>query len=387
MRICYLCNEYPPSRHGGIGTFTQVQSEAMVRSGHEVRVIGVYRDDDPASDYGRPQGVQVWRLRSPGYRMGWLAGRYRLYRQVAEWCRRGEVDLVDAPDYEGWIAYWPALAVPVVCRMHGSQTFFAAELGHAIRQLAYHLEWASVRRADFCCSPSQYAADRTRWLLGCGARPIEVIPYGVDLPEFLPSLRRTPGRAIFTGTLTPKKGVLHLARAWSEVVRRRPDAELHWLGKDGRAPGGGSMQELLRTQVDQRTADRMVFHGHQPRERLFDMLSHASVAVFPSHAETFGLGPAEAMACGCPTIYSRRGPGPELIRDDQDGLLIDPDRPEELVASILTVFDNEELARRLGRAGRQRIEQTFAIKSLAARNEAFYASCIDHFRRARRHAA
>jgi hypothetical protein len=47
LELCFICSEYPPGPHGGIGTMTQVLARALVARGHGVRVIGVYQRDYP----------------------------------------------------------------------------------------------------------------------------------------------------------------------------------------------------------------------------------------------------------------------------------------------------------------------------------------------------
>ncbi len=109
-------------------------------------------------------------------------------------------------------------------------------------------------------------------------------------------------------------------------------------------------------------------------------LSHARVAVYPSFAEAFAIAPLEAMAVGCPTIYSTRGSGPELITAGRDGLLIDPAREDELAAAILRVLDDDGLARSLGEAGHARVRSDFSLEDFVERNVAYYASCIERHR-------
>jgi glycosyltransferase involved in cell wall biosynthesis len=109
-------------------------------------------------------------------------------------------------------------------------------------------------------------------------------------------------------------------------------------------------------------------------------LRHATVAVFPSYAEAFAFAPLESMAQGCPTVYSTRGSGTELIRDGQDGILVDPDRPAEIAAAILRLLRDPALARRMGAAGRARVAQEFSLDVLLDRNVTFYRACIDGFR-------
>jgi glycosyltransferase involved in cell wall biosynthesis len=90
----------------------------------------------------------------------------------------------------------------------------------------------------------------------------------------------------------------------------------------------------------------------------------------------------EAMAAGCPTIYSRRSSGCELIRHGQDGVLIDPDDTEELAAAIVSMLKDDLLAERLGLAGQQRVRHNFTTQKLMPRLEEFYRQCIQRFQMA-----
>ena len=79
-----------------------------------------------------------------------------------------------------------------------------------------------------------------------------------------------------------------------------------------------------------------------------------------AHMETFGLAPVEAMSVGRPTIYSRTGPGPEVVEDGVSGLLCDPADPHDIAAKIDQILDQPRaLAQRLGQAARQRVSRTF----------------------------
>jgi glycosyltransferase involved in cell wall biosynthesis len=91
----------------------------------------------------------------------------------------------------------------------------------------------------------------------------------------------------------------------------------------------------------------------------------------------------EAMACACPTIYSNRTSGPELVRDGVNGLLIDPDDPGAIATAIIRLLGDAALARRLGQAGRRHVAEHFSIDVLAAVNEAFYRDCLTRFARVR----
>jgi len=378
MKICFLCNEYPPVRGGGIGVFTQVLGRALAGAGHEVRVLGVIPPDLPVSEYEEDRGVRVWRLRRRLTHLAWVAARYTLARTAALWARRGEIDLLEAPDYQGWTAGWPRLAVPVVARLHGSLSYFVIEAGQRPGWFIYRAERAALEGADSLCSVSRYTALRTSEIFRLRSRPIAVLHNPVEVPAEAPDPCGRSCDVVFSGTLAAKKGIQSLVRAWPLVAASCHGATLHIFGKDARAESGGSTREALERQLNGSGAT-VQFHGHVPRETVLAALDSARVAVFPSYAEAFALAPLEAMAHGCPTIYSRRGSGPELIRDGTDGLLVDPDDPRQIAAAIERVLTEPGLALRLGEAGRRRVCRDFSCDVLLRRNEQYYAACLEAF--------
>jgi glycosyltransferase involved in cell wall biosynthesis len=378
MRICFVCSEYPPGPHGGIGTLTRILARALVRAGHDARVVGVYREGYPGLPEEEDNGVRVWRLREAHGPGGWLRSRIELFRLVNRWVRRGEIDLVEGSDWEGFAAGWRKLPIPVVVRLSGSATYFAAELGQQVKWSTFLIERASLRRADYQCSESRYQAERTREIFRLGSGPDAVIYNPVDISNGSGPYVRSRNQVVFAGTLTAKKGIISLMRVWSSVRATHPDAELHVFGKDGQNEDGQSMQIFLESRFAG-PGSGVCFHGHVRLEELVDAFRTASVAVLPSYAEGFALTPLHAMAVGCPTIYTRRGSGPELIEDGRTGLLVDPDRPEEITSAILRVLSDDDFAARLGESGRQLIRDDFSIDTLIRKNEAFYSDCVARF--------
>lgn len=378
MRIFLECSEYPPGPHGGIGTLIQLLARGLVRSGHQVKVGGIYSPDYPAPDREVDEGVEVFRFREAHGRFSWVPARVRFFRVLSRWSRAGEVDLIEVPDYGAPAAGWPSLPVPVIARLSGSASFFAAEMGWTLKR-EFYLELASLRRADFWCSESEYMAAKTRELYKLRSAPSAIIYNPVTLPELTPECDRCRRRVVFAGTLTEKKGIIPLIEAWSRVHAASPEAELHIWGKDTRTEERGSMKELLLSRLSGGAAASVRFHGQVPLDELLDQFHTARLAVLPSYAEGFALTPLHAMAAACPTVYTRRGSGPELIEDERHGLLIDPARPDEIAEAILRLLRDDELADRLGRAGRRHVEENFSLDTLIKQNERFYEDCLRRF--------
>lgn len=379
MRVVFVCDEYPPGPHGGIGTMVHTLARGLAADGHEVRVLGTYPRDYPAPDHEVDAGVSVWRARLPRGPLAWVRARLALRARVFRWCRDGLADVVEVADWGGAAAGWPRLPVPVVARLHGSATFFAAEMGRTVDRRTRMLEWSSLHRVDYWASTSRYTAERTRALFDLPTEADAILPNAVALPP-RSAKRRSANRVVFTGTLTAKKGVRPLIEAWPLVLARVPHAELHLYGKDGRSEYGGGMRDELCSRLPVAAAGRVHFHGHVSVGEVLDALGEARAAVFPSYAEAFAHAPLEAMAAGCPTVYTTRGSGRELITPEHDGLLVDPDDRMAIATALVRLLTDDSLALRLGEAGRATVAERFSVERLVAMSTQFHARCAELFR-------
>ncbi len=374
LRIAFVCHEYPPCRNGGIGTFTRQLGRALAASGHEVRAIGMYHPGFPGPGVELDEGVQVYRLARAQRDFLSIRARWELYAKIRAWVEAGEVDVIEVPDYEGWAAGWPRMNVPVVTRLHGSATYFSLEMGRRPTRTLQTAEWASVRRADFVCSVSVYVGSRTQKIFRLKAAP-HVAYNPVEPGELVPLAERSNNFVMYCGSLTAKKGIQFLIKAWPRVLQECPGAQLHIFGKD--LPfGDATMKEYLLSSLNHGTEQTVTFHGHVSRAELLEALRNARVAVFPSLSEAFALGPMEAMSSGCPTVYSRRASGPELIRHGADGLLVEPTDLEDLAAAIVNVLKDGAVASRLGNNGYKRVSETFSYERLLPQFESFYRRCM-----------
>ncbi len=376
MRICFICHEYPPFPHGGIGTFVQVLGRALVQMGHKVRVAGLYPSNFQVAAREDDHGVEVFRLRESPNDWGGMRARMKLFSLIGRWARRGEIDLIEVPDAQGWAAFWPKMRVPVITRVHGSATYFARVLEKKWtrdRKIMDWLERKAIRRSDFWCSVSQYAADRTAEIFDL-APPTAISRVPIAVPPEIDFAQRDPGRVMYTGTLTPKKGIISLVRAWPSVRHRCPRAELHIYGK-----GDAAMQCMLMRELDGDSRSSVQFHGHTARPEVLRQLQQARVAVFPSYAEAFAFAPLEAMVTGCPTVYSTRTSGPEAMEHEKEGLLVDPDNIPELANSLIRILTDDCLAAEMGRAGRERVIRDFSIERVTKDIERYYRERLIRF--------
>lgn len=378
MHICYLCSEYPPGPHGGVGTFTQTLGRALVRRGHSVTVVGFGQSMRTGIVQHEDEGVTVIRIRSSRVpRLGALSSSISLQRALRRVNAVRRIDVLEGSELS--LALLPRRLLPVkVIRMHGGHHFFCHDLGQERKPVRSWLERRSFRNADYLCAVSRHVANVTSELLDLHQRNIEILPNPVDTVYFAPqpSVTEVPYRIIFVGTICEKKGVRQLIQAMPAILEREPRAHLQLVGRDWHDPSTGeNYTDEMRQIAAQLAPGRVSFLGTVNNNDLPILLATASVCVMPSHAEAMSLTWLEALSIGRPLVASRAGPGPEVVEDRVSGLLCDPHDPKSIASCVSTLLAEPALRERLGQGARRRALAQFSLEALAIQNENFYARC------------
>ncbi|MBS1790727.1 MAG: glycosyltransferase family 4 protein [Acidobacteria bacterium] len=376
MHICFLCNEYPPWRHGGVGSFTQTLARELVKCGNRVTVLGLYSCEKILDE--RDESVRVVRIphaKLPG--TGFLINGARLRYVLRYLHSQDAMDVVEGPELS--LSMIPAdFPAAKVIRMNGGHRFFADTLGEKPKFWRSWLERRSFSRADHLCAVSKFVAEKTRQLLELGQLSIAVLPNPVDTLVFAPQPPEfeTDGSILFAGTVCEKKGIRQLVQAMPRIVAAVPSAHLLIAGRDWLDPDtGDSFTEKLRRLIPANLAESITFLGMVEHATLPEIMAQASVCVYPSHMEAMPLAWLEALAMGKAVLASQTGPGPEAIEDGVSGLLCNPYDSDSIAEKVILLLKDRELRRRLGQQARQRAIDLFSVETLVRRNQEFYSRC------------
>ena len=106
----------------------------------------------------------------------------------------------------------------------------------------------------------------------------------------------------------------------------------------------------------------------------FRYYAEATIAVVPSVYEGFGLPAGEAMACGVPVISTDGGALPEVVGDA--GVVVPAKSVDGLAQAIDDLLSNPERRQQLGRAGKQRIDETFCWNVCAREMTDYYRQVL-----------
>jgi glycogen synthase len=404
MNIVLVSQEYPPSIHGGIGTYTNTVAHSFGKEGHNVHVIALASNGHSKEIYH--SGVTVHRIglryvnllwrrplrylrlyeRSPQF-TSWIAWANAVRVKIEELSRNTNIDVVEAPDYlgQGLLVSWPKRLTPLIARLHNPATIVYPDNGVPVTpdlQRAMQLERISVKRSDRIISPSTAILQRLSSLWNLDGKSVDIIPCPVDTDLFSPPANVTRSAiepiVLYVGRLSEAKGVRCLLDAAAMVLEKFPKAQFHFVGAEAPHPelGGISYSDYV-AQGNHRGADRFRFHG---RVSLDDLPAHyraASLCVVPSIGfESFGITCVEAMACGRPLVATRVGGIPDLVMDGVTGRLIAAADSEALARAISELLSSPESLVSMGAAGRQRVLERYSIQRIVAQQLKAYHAAI-----------
>jgi glycosyltransferase involved in cell wall biosynthesis len=253
--------------------------------------------------------------------------------------------------------------LPLVVSLHGSDVSVAqrsAWLGRAAR-------W-SFERSSAVTAPSEDLLQRARSLGAKGT--LELIPYGGDTETFevnprdAVAMRSTLGltesdvAVMGIGRFVYWKGFDDLVDAIARARESAPSVRLILVGD-------GDLREDLERRVSRNGLGGLVtFAGMAPRDDVPTYLAAADVVVVPSvHYDGYVDGlpnvALEAMAAARPVIATRVGGLPQVIRDGENGLLVDERDPTALANAIVRLAKDAKLRRTMGELGSALIDSSF----------------------------
>lgn len=228
---------------------------------------------------------------------------------------------------------------------------------------------------------SGYVARRLRgsWL---PAGEPWIVPNAVEIPD---AEARAEGRSVrsefgwpgnwplvlWCGRLQRWKGAHVFVRAAALVQKKLAEARFlvvggSLFGLEPRYP-----QELRSLAKELQIDARLRFAGH--REDVGRLMAASDIVVQSSIApEPFGMVLLEAMVRGKPVIASDAGGPREIVLAGETGLLVPPNDAAALADAILKVLDDLGLGRKIGEAGRRRVEECFGIRTMIGKIEALY---------------
>ncbi len=207
----------------------------------------------------------------------------------------------------------------------------------------------SIKRADHIITISNSAKSELVNVLGISEEKIDIISPGVDYDIFNTRVNaETKSRVkhkyslpdeyiLYLGTLEPRKNISTLIKAFIKLKKEKKITEkLVIAGKKG-----WNYENIYKIIYKNNFENEIIFTGYVDENEKPAIYQMSKLFVFPSLYEGFGIPVLESMASGVPVIVSNTSSLPEVVEDA--GILVDPQKVEDIEISIYKVLTNEKL--------------------------------------------
>lgn len=282
--------------------------------------------------------------------------------------------------------------IPVIRRLNPNIRICLHSHDHALADFDRGLTLRRLQGAELILGCSRHVTDNIRQRFPELADRCHHLHNGVD-ERFLdvPSRPGASREVLFVGRLSPEKGVHVLVEAFGRVAQRH-DASLCLVGPNDLAPKqfvdpfrrdpaiAGIARyygrpQLYLDELKKAAGPRVRFTGPLANDRIGERQAEAGLFGFVSlWHEPFGIPIIEAMAAGLPVVATRAGAFPEIVEDGVTGLLVERGDVAGLATALDRLLGDPALRRKMGEAGRRRVQERFLWDHAVARLEDLYAA-------------
>jgi glycosyltransferase involved in cell wall biosynthesis len=251
-------------------------------------------------------------------------------------------------------------------------TLMEDELTTPFAKLRIQAEGDALRHARVIVSPSKDTLVRTidRYGLRVNATHHIVNPVGLDsgAPMWEPQ-GCNRSAILFVGRFDLCKGADVMLGAFRQMLARRQELKLLFVGPDRGLPGADGRKINFREYVDvlypSEKRANVNYLGVLSGRELLRLRTTAQVTVVPSRFETQGYTLLEAMIQGCPVVASDAGALPESIADGRNGILFKSGDPDDLASKLWTVLEDPTRAIGIGVAAKDFVSEYHAAPRIA----------------------
>jgi alpha-maltose-1-phosphate synthase len=399
VKVLLLTNEYPPNNYGGAGVHVEYLSRELARlMPVEVRCFGnqSFRSGN-LTVRGFELDTSQFNCPKP------LRSTLGAVQRCTDFNAAGiEAQIVHC---HTWYSHWGGIlaqknyGIPLVITVHSLEPlrpWKREQLGGGY-DFTLWLEKTALEMADAVIAVSNETKADIARLFNVPPERLQVIYNGIDLDEYKPvtsqdALTRfgiDPAKPflLFVGRITRQKGIIHLVRAIEFM-----DDDFQIVLCAG-APDTPEIATEMQIAIEraQRSRKGVIWIDEMlDKPSVIQFYSHAAVFCCPSIYEPFGIINLEAMACETAVVASAVGGIKEVVVDGKTGFLVpveqmtespfEPLQPEkfarDLAVKINELMRDEKLRQSFGKAGRQRAEEKFSWRAIAAQTKELYCELL-----------
>jgi glycosyltransferase involved in cell wall biosynthesis len=374
LRIAIDVTSVPPQK-GGVGFYLAGLIDALQKVDNDNHYV-IFADESQCPDF---------KVDASTFTVVGMSNKRRPTRLLWEqlvlpaMIKKLRIDVLHSPHYTRPLRDLSCASVVVFHDM----TFYLLPRHHVFWKKLFfcNIIPLSARKADRIIAVSESTKRDMQEILGISGNKIDVIMHAVstsyrpDIPqsciEVVSRKYNLPQEYIlFVGTIEPRKNVPRLIEAYRQLVKEEPTApSLVIVGLRG-----WHLRDFEKKFREDALVGKIITTGYLVEEDLPAVYAGASLFVYPSLYEGFGIPLLEALACGVPSVTSNVSAMPEVAGDA--AIFIDPYDTQSLSSAMLRVLRNDILRQELRQRGIRRAHafswEKAAIQTIETYMKSFY---------------
>jgi len=301
-----------------------------------------------------------------------LLEAYRLTRII-----QGQKDIVHLPNQD-FGRYALFLETSYIVTVHDLvRCCFGFDRETIIERVLLKLDIRGIKRASHIIAVSQNTRNDLIKYLAIPDDRISVIYNGVDHSIYKPyNIKLLDRRYIlYVGSERPRKNLSRLFEAFAKLKTEFPELKLVKVGTPGKSET--YRRNTMRKSDSLGVTQDVILVDFISELELAYYYSSASLLVYPSLYEGFGLPPLEAMACGCPVVTSNTSTLPEV--EGKAGIMVNPLDIDSLIEAMRQVLTDNELRDNMIRKGLEQSKK-FSWEKAARQTQEVYNKVAEQHR-------
>ncbi|HZU31425.1 MAG TPA: glycosyltransferase family 4 protein [Candidatus Angelobacter sp.] len=337
------------------------------KTGCENSLLLFYNVHQPNMEFyerARRSGLSVRMVHCKG-RADW-----RAVRQIEEYVREDAIDLLHTHGYKadiyGYLAAW-RMAKPIVGTCHNWVG------GTTALGIYNHLDRMVLKHFNAVAAVSDVVADQLR-TCGVPSEKIRTIPNGIDAHAFEqspphPAIGLNGNKVVgMVARLDLQKGFEYLLQAVRDLSRTNEFTVV--------IVGDGPDRKAIESMVKQYGLESTVILAGQQSD-MPSVYAAIDIFVLPSLNEGLPMTILEAMAASKPVIATRVGAIPNVVRDGENGLLVNPKDAGGLQDALARLLNDSDLCRHLGEQGRLSVNANYTAEAMALKYRQMYEDVLN----------
>jgi len=361
---------YLPPVLSGISTHTYNLAKRLIEMGHEVEVLSFLNES------GEIDGIKIYGIKCYAdiediYSIKTPLGLKKIIKIV----EKSKPDILHLHHRTSSIEFFLKKIkndIPMINTVHSSTGSLGLEIVDLIHYIHYKKLAEKLQEySDFIIAVSDYNKEK---LIenGLDKNKVTTIRNGINIEDFKISKKEARKKlkidenkkiVLFAGRHVREKGLNYLLKAFKKIK----EAELIVLGE-------GPLTEFYKNLY---SYENIKFKGRVSDEEVFLYFSAADIFVLPSiYPEPQGIVLMEAMASKTALVATNTGGIPEVVKECNSGILIEPKSKEQIIKSLKKLLEDDKLIKKFAKNGYDNVKRKYTWKKIAKNTEKIYEKVL-----------